>query len=509
MLQCTIGLISRSRLLLGTSRLLSVDGICGKKVHWVIDNAQLVKQALCGDEGAFITITRKYSKMVYGVAYSMLRDHHLAEDVSQEVFLRAYLFLPELRDPDKLGSWLYSIDRQVCSRFARRLKQAEPLNDEQVINTISPESIEEQVICNERRREVWTALANLSEGNRQVVVLHYMGDYSTGEIGRILNVSTDAVKSRLRRARRSLEQEMMQMVADEMAQHAPSVDVASRIEAMIAQINQLKTAGKLKEVIELARAGINLQPDNKMLHETLAHALSWVGDNDKNEAMLAEAEAEYKALLDEDGHASHSLGYVYLHQGRIDDAIACFEKLVNNKPDGRIPLAQALAKKGEWEQVMTLYQEVTCSAFNRLYLAIDGMLKAANRLGNRDFAKKCAMLNVTIAEEALHSLIGPYDVWRAYEDLASVQMHENDCDSALRSLHKAKEYAIMAGDGDRQPTLLDRLQYSTIRSMEGPEIKWFLKDLEGKRYANLKGHLGFDELVEEVRKTVNTAGNGR
>src|SRR5687767_13706677 len=81
----------------------------------------LIEAAGKGDVAAFTELTRLHQNMVFGYAYSLLGDFHLAEDATQETFVTAYFNLSKLRDADSFGAWLRGVARHQCGRFMRRV----------------------------------------------------------------------------------------------------------------------------------------------------------------------------------------------------------------------------------------------------------------------------------------------------------------------------------------------------------------------------------------------------
>lgn len=76
-----------------------------------LTDRELVAMACKGDADAFGELVKRYASAVYGVAYHKIGDFHLAHDIAQEAFIRAYLALTDLKDPARVGSWLYSITK--------------------------------------------------------------------------------------------------------------------------------------------------------------------------------------------------------------------------------------------------------------------------------------------------------------------------------------------------------------------------------------------------------------
>ena len=83
------------------------------------EDGYIIYKCLNGDTGAFGLLVDKYKAGVYALAYSKLRNFHDAEDVAQEVFIRAYENLHKLRRWERFASWLYRITSSLCMRFLR------------------------------------------------------------------------------------------------------------------------------------------------------------------------------------------------------------------------------------------------------------------------------------------------------------------------------------------------------------------------------------------------------
>ena len=81
---------------------------------------QLVSQTLAGDRDAFGVLVHKYQDMVFAYAFQKVRNEADAQDVTQEVFLRAYRNLYALRHPHRFRSWLYTIMSNECNRWLAR-----------------------------------------------------------------------------------------------------------------------------------------------------------------------------------------------------------------------------------------------------------------------------------------------------------------------------------------------------------------------------------------------------
>jgi RNA polymerase sigma-70 factor (ECF subfamily) len=174
----------------------------------------LVSEALEGSQLAFEQLVKQYQYHVLRTALSILNDEQAAQDVVQETFLSAYINLMKLRDKRKFGGWLTRITINLSKRWLRDQRKYRE-------NTTSLEETESAVVTRvslqksegeKLRQEVWDAIDELSEAQREVVILHYISGYSYKEIAETLSVSPSTVLGRLQKARNQLRKEFLDMV---------------------------------------------------------------------------------------------------------------------------------------------------------------------------------------------------------------------------------------------------------------------------------------------------------
>ncbi len=167
---------------------------------------ELVSQTLAGDRDAFGVLVHKYQDMVFAYAFQKVRNETDAEDVMQEVFLRAYRNLYALRHPYRFRSWLYTIMSNECNRWLARvvkIRQREVMLMEAAADAL-PDDPAHTVPTEGWRVELEQAIAALSDENRVAVSMFYMGDRSLKEISDFLGVSVNTVSGKLHRARQQL-----------------------------------------------------------------------------------------------------------------------------------------------------------------------------------------------------------------------------------------------------------------------------------------------------------------
>ena len=177
-------------------------------------DVELIHRVLDGDDNAFETLVKKYRKPVHALVWRKIGDFHIAEEITQDTFLKAYQELAKLKKPQRFSSWLYVIAANRCSSWLRkkrlRMQSLEETDSTQLEKaTYSQYVIEEneRTTAESKREVVKNLLAKLQESDRTVITLHYFGDMSAAEIGAFLGVSVNTIKSRLRRAQQRLKKE--------------------------------------------------------------------------------------------------------------------------------------------------------------------------------------------------------------------------------------------------------------------------------------------------------------
>ncbi|WP_162462930.1 RNA polymerase sigma factor [Paenibacillus psychroresistens] len=173
-------------------------------------DAELVNAALNGDVHAFTDLVGRYSNAICAVAYGVLGDFHVAQDVAQEAFVKGYFKLQTLKNPETFGSWLYAIAYRLSLDWLRKLqKEQRAIAGAGEEATLHRDSFEETIEKREIQVEVWKALAKLDERNRIIVTMFHLNEFTMESIGTFLNMTVAAVDSRLRRARKVIKEELL------------------------------------------------------------------------------------------------------------------------------------------------------------------------------------------------------------------------------------------------------------------------------------------------------------
>lgn len=172
----------------------------------------LIQRTLEGDQSAFTTLVDKYQKWVHTLVWRKTGDFHIAEEITQDVFLKVYKKLSTLKPSDHFTGWLYVIATRHCIAWLRKKKlrtmslDAMPISELEEFCYTQYETERDQETALEYQREIIKRLLQkLPESERTVMTLHYLAEMSCEKISEFLGVSPNTIKSRLHRARKRLE----------------------------------------------------------------------------------------------------------------------------------------------------------------------------------------------------------------------------------------------------------------------------------------------------------------
>ena len=177
------------------------------------EDGSIIYDCLNGKPEAFGILVDKYKEGIYAFVYSELRNFQDAQDVTQEVFLRAYRDLRNLRRWESFAFWLYRIARRQCAIwFRNRSKRVDrEFIDDQELKIIDAPSLD-SYRADQLSESVREALDTLPKTYREVLMLQYFGGMNSDEIAKVLGTSPTAIRMRLSRARTQLKEEMVAMM---------------------------------------------------------------------------------------------------------------------------------------------------------------------------------------------------------------------------------------------------------------------------------------------------------
>jgi len=176
------------------------------------DQSALVAQVLAGDRRAARKLYDTHAPRIYRLAYRLAGDVHLAQDFTQETFLRAFRALADFRGDSALFTWLHRIAVSVTLNGLRKVKQFRrrevAVNDAQAMENLTSETAHDGAPAADLgfSRRVAQETDALPEALRLTLIMHDVEGYTHGEIAAALNVPEGTSKARLSVARARLRQ---------------------------------------------------------------------------------------------------------------------------------------------------------------------------------------------------------------------------------------------------------------------------------------------------------------
>ncbi|MFN0158441.1 MAG: RNA polymerase sigma factor [Bacteroidota bacterium] len=175
----------------------------------VADERQLIIEAKEGNHQAFRQLVERHMKQAYNIAYGFLHHHELAQDVTQDAFVRVYHALPSFRGDAEFSTWLYRIITNLALNRMKMEKsrvQRFEANGNGELNAISRDSGSAE--NKELRDHVERALHELPTLQRSVVILRHLEGLSTRQVSGILSCSEGTVKTHLFRGLKKLRKRL-------------------------------------------------------------------------------------------------------------------------------------------------------------------------------------------------------------------------------------------------------------------------------------------------------------
>lgn len=169
------------------------------------EDAQIVEMVLSGNKHSFALLVTKYQKPIFNLALRMTRNRHDAEDLTQTVFMKAFVALRQFDPKFKFFTWLYRIGVNETSNFLKARKPLTSLENNLDQNSGSSSDHSNRM---EIREIVYAALNKLPIPYRVLIVLKYINGLSYNEIADVVKLPVKKVKSRLFSARTMLRDQI-------------------------------------------------------------------------------------------------------------------------------------------------------------------------------------------------------------------------------------------------------------------------------------------------------------
>jgi RNA polymerase sigma-70 factor (ECF subfamily) len=184
-----------------------------------LTDTEIISRVLKGDQQVFADLVTRYQNYVFTLVLRFTENREDAEEVSQDVFVKAYRSLADFRGDSKFSTWLYTIVRTTCITFLRKRKlETTSIDNEKTAiqlenreSAFSANTIEQK----SKIKMVNEAIHLLSQDDAQIITLFYKAEQSLEEMGKILGMEPNTVKVKLFRARQRLKEKMEKHFSNE------------------------------------------------------------------------------------------------------------------------------------------------------------------------------------------------------------------------------------------------------------------------------------------------------
>ena len=180
---------------------------------------EIISRVLQGEQNAYAELVNRYQSYVFTLILRMVKSREDAEEIAQDVFVKAYRSLADFRGESKFSTWLYTITKTTGITFLRKKKlEVHSLDNEKVFEAADSKDSGFRANLIEQKSRVNMvneAIAMLSPDDAEIITLFYKAEQNLEEISRILRLETNTVKVRLHRARGRLKEKMEKNFSEE------------------------------------------------------------------------------------------------------------------------------------------------------------------------------------------------------------------------------------------------------------------------------------------------------
>jgi RNA polymerase sigma factor (sigma-70 family) len=177
-----------------------------------LNDNEIISRVLSGDHQAYAGLVSRYQSYVFTLTLRMVKSREDAEEVAQDVFIKAYKYLADFRGASKFTTWLYTIVNNTCISFLRKKKlEIHSLDNEKVFEIADNQDSGMRANTIEQKSKIGmvnNAIQLLNPDDAQIITLFYKAEQSLEETARILGVEVNTAKVRLHRARTRLKEKM-------------------------------------------------------------------------------------------------------------------------------------------------------------------------------------------------------------------------------------------------------------------------------------------------------------
>ena len=185
-----------------------------------LNDSEIISKVLSGDQQAYAGLVNRYQSYVFTLALRFTKNREDAEEVSQDIFVKAYRALAGFKGNSKFSTWLYTIVNNTCITFlGKKRLDTYSLDKEGVFEVADSQDSGLRANLVEQKSKVAmvnNAICLLSPDDAEIITLFYKNEQSLEEIAQILGIETNAAKVRLHRARTRLKEKMEKYFSEEL-----------------------------------------------------------------------------------------------------------------------------------------------------------------------------------------------------------------------------------------------------------------------------------------------------
>lgn len=183
------------------------------------NDTEIISKVLSGDHAAYAVLVDRYQNYVFTLTMRMIKSREDAEEVAQDVFIKAYKYLADFRGASKFTTWLYTIVNNTCISFLRKKKlEIHSLDNERVFEVADSRDSGMNANMVEHKSKismVTQAISMLGPDDAEIITLFYKAEQTLEEISQVLGIEPNTAKVRLHRARTRLKEKMEKHFAEE------------------------------------------------------------------------------------------------------------------------------------------------------------------------------------------------------------------------------------------------------------------------------------------------------
>ncbi len=177
-----------------------------------LNDNEIISQVLNGNQQAYAVLVNRYQNYVFTLCLRIVKSREDAEEVAQDVFIKAYKYLADFRGASKFTTWLYTIVNNTSISFLRKKKlDIHSLDNEKVFEVADSQDSGLRANLVEQKSRVSMvneAIGLLNPADAEVITLFYKAEQSLEETAQVLGIEVNAAKVRLHRARTRLKEKM-------------------------------------------------------------------------------------------------------------------------------------------------------------------------------------------------------------------------------------------------------------------------------------------------------------